>query len=324
MRRSAIFLLMGALVCAAEAVAADSFARAVEITPEKALATPQRVEIMGALVLATKAPDGSPVTGLSGLAWDRDELILYALSDRGRLLHLRPRFDNDRLTDVEYLAGFRLLDKDGRRLRGEGRDSEGLVVRNGDNGRRGDSELLVSFERFPRIARYSATGQMLGEVDLPLALQKRDAYASTNKALESLADHPQLGLLTAPETAMGDGDLSIWAVDGRRWHYTPAPALGSSVVDMEALPDGRLVVLERAFVSPLWPLVISLRLAELGTETAAGVSTLVTLDGADGWRLDNFEGLAWHAGDRFFMVSDDNGSDLQRTLLVYLRLSDLQ
>ena len=36
------------------------------------------------------------------------------------------------------------------------------------------------------------------------------------------------------------------------------------------------------------------------------VETLVTFDTDKGHQLDNFEGLAHHRGNRFFVVSDDN------------------
>jgi hypothetical protein len=47
---------------------------------------------------------------------------------------------------------------------------------------------------------------------------------------------------------------------------------------------------------------------------------LAVFDAAAGWRLDNFEGLAWRSPDQLFLVSDDNASSLQRSLLVHLKL----
>ncbi len=47
------------------------------------------------------------------------------------------------------------------------------------------------------------------------------------------------------------------------------------------------------------------------------VTTLAVLDSSQGWSVDNFEGLARHRGLKFFMVSDNNFSALQKTLLVY-------
>ena len=47
---------------------------------------------------------------------------------------------------------------------------------------------------------------------------------------------------------------------------------------------------------------------------------MAVFDTSQGWLLDNFEGLARHREQRFFMVSDDNRSALQSTLLVYFEL----
>ncbi|HCB12317.1 MAG TPA: hypothetical protein DEP36_01915, partial [Gammaproteobacteria bacterium] len=38
------------------------------------------------------------------------------------------------------------------------------------------------------------------------------------------------------------------------------------------------------------------------------------------WLLDNFEGLTRYQDQRFFMISDDNCSAWQSTLLVYFEL----
>ena len=47
---------------------------------------------------------------------------------------------------------------------------------------------------------------------------------------------------------------------------------------------------------------------------------MATLDSDHGLQIDNFEGLARHQSNRFFMVSDDNSVFIQRTLLVYFEL----
>ena len=318
----ALVLSAGSLAWALP-VRAD-FSRPVELAPADRV-TPG-IELLGVLELAPKAPDGTPVTGLSGLAWDADEQILYALSDRGRLFHLRPRFREGRLESVDVVGSYRLRDAEGRKLRGTWRDSEDLALANAANGKKGDTALWISFEHHPRVILYSPKGRIKNEVALPEPLRDIDNYASPNQALEALALHPDLGLVMAPEAGLKDdaaGTLSFFAQDGRRWTYRPASAPGSSVVALDTLPDGRFLVLERAFVSIFWPLVISFRTVGLAENRQAVQTTLALLDTSRGWRLDNFEGLAHHEADRFFMVSDDNGNARQKTYLVYLRLPGL-
>lgn len=316
-------VVVASLLLAADAVA-EPFSRAVDIGPPGA--NGPGIELLGTVELGAEAPDGVSVAGLSGLAWDADEGLLYAVSDKGNLLHLRPRFEGGRLIDVTYLGAYPLKDADSRPLRGEHGDAEDLAIRNGTNGIGGDAELLVAFERVPRVTRYTTGGSLLETLALPSRLSDVDNYATPNQALEGLTEHPVYGTVAIPEASLDDdppGVISLYALDGRRWLYRPAGAAASSPTALEALPDGRLLVLERAYVSVLWPLVISLRIADPGAEPDVQATTLARLDSSEGWRLDNFEGLARHQCDRFFLLSDDNANRHQRTLLVYFRLPAL-
>ncbi|MDX1432825.1 MAG: esterase-like activity of phytase family protein, partial [Gammaproteobacteria bacterium] len=214
------------------------------------------------------------------------------------------------------------------------RDAEALVARGARNGRRGDTRLVVAFERHPRVAEFDPEGRHLGELELPAVLADPAAYADDNAALESLAEHPELGLLTAPERALASGAspapgaaagprVSMHSLAGMRWDYPLHPAPNAALVDLAALPDGRLVSLERGHGMMYLPVIITLGLSRPRLENQGAplaVETLAVLDTSKGWSLDNFEGLAWHEGMRFFLVSDDNFNDLQRTLLVYLEV----
>ena len=62
------------------------------------------VRLRGALKLRPPLVNGITAHGLSGLTWDADDEILYAVSDLGYLTHLRPQFTDGFLTGVEILA----------------------------------------------------------------------------------------------------------------------------------------------------------------------------------------------------------------------------
>jgi len=47
---------------------------------------------------------------------------------------------------------------------------------------------------------------------------------------------------------------------------------------------------------------------------------LARFDTAQGWLVQNFEGLAHHRGRRFFMVSDDGGESFLQTQLLYFEI----
>ncbi len=316
-------------LAAAQPVASSDLAAPLEISAH--VRNGQRfmgIRLLGALRLQPVKVDGQLLRELSGLAYDQDEDLLYAVSDGGRLFHLRPRFSGDVLTGVEALAGFALKDADGRPLKGRWADSEGLDLENGDNGVAGDGRLLVSFERRPRLVHYAPDGRLLESVPMPAELATAANYDAPNRALESAAVHPEFGWLTAPELPMRGrpaGIIDIWSGTGSRWEYPLRQVPNNALVAIEVLEDGSLVTLERGHGRLYAPLIISLRRTSPlsnGPPRLADVSTAAVFNSSKSWRIDNFEGLTRHRGRRFFLVSDDNENSVQATILLYLEIVD--
>ncbi len=287
----------------------------------------QGVRLHGSLLLSLQTADGRAVDELSGLAWDAQQAVLYACSDEGWLFQLRPQFDDAHtLSGVELLAAYPLQDAQGRPLSGAAADSEGMVLQHTATG----LELWLSFERQPRIERYRADGTWLGTLPLPAILANASHYQSKNKMLEALAWHPQAGVITAPEwplSASPADKITLYALNGARWTVPRSSDPNSAVVGLETLADGSLLILERAYSSPFSPLRISLRRVTLNDSCQdrpvdCPVSQVAVFDSAQDWRVDNFEGLAHHQGRFLFMVSDNNGSPWQKTLLNYFELQE--
>lgn len=285
------------------------------------------IRLLGALRLAPAEMNGRRLCGLSGLTWDEDADVLYALSDLGSLFHLQPEFNTQGyLTGIQLVAAYPLQDALGRPLRSPYDDAEGLAIRNGDNGVQGDTELVVSFEIRPRVAHYSPTGLWRGEERLPAVLRDLSNYRNSNQGLEAITIDSRWGVLVGTEVPLlndRSDQVRIFQLDGRSWNYPLSAAPKSALVEMEVQPDGRLLTLERAFVAPLRPLIISLRRTELPAPGGAAplkVTEVAIFDSSQGWLLDNFEGLTRHSDYRFFMISDDNCSAWQSTLLVYFEL----
>lgn len=282
------------------------------------------VRLLGALRLAKTEVNGLRLCGLSGLAWDENEGLLYAVSDIGGLFHLRPAFDTQgHLTGVHLAAAYPLRDELDRPVRAPHDDAEGLTLRNNDHQQAGGSELLVSFEVKPRIVRYSPTGRWKGEERLPALLRDLRSYSNSNQALEAVTLDPRWGVLVGTEAPLRQdppGQIRIFRLDGRFWRYPLSNAPKSALVAMEALPEGGLLTLERAFVAPLRPLIISLRQTALPAQPGDAplpVTDIAVFDSSQGWLMDNFEGLTRYRDRRFFMISDNNCSAWQSTLLVY-------
>ena len=284
-----------------------------------------KLRLLGALELPSRSVNGLRFSGLSALAWNDDDNLLYALTDHGILFSLRPIFRNGQLADVTLLHAAPLIDPGTRKpVKWRRSDSEGLDILNGRNGRKGDAELIVSFEGEPRIARYRPDGRFIADIPLSDPLHNIRNYRY-NKMLEAVCVHPREGILTAPEEPLDReaGTARLYRADGSAWRFAPSRG---GIVALECLPDGDVLVMERDYSSLSLHWIITLRRLHLPPGTPPGsllpAETVATLDSYQDLPIDNFEGLARHHGNRFFMVSDDNDVFVQRTLLVYFELLD--
>lgn len=277
---------------------------------------PQQLRWCGTLKLAAETPDGVPLGGLSDLAYDRDSGILYMVSDRGRLYLARPSFDSGQLTGLVIDGTRRLRDAQGQPLTMPHADSEALTLIE----EHGEKRLLVGFEEDHRIQRFDLEGHPIGPALRPAALEG----AQFNGSIEAITAHPVHGIIAGlevpPEGAPDNKQTRLFDLAGHRWSYRLADATASSLTSMAPLDDD-LLMLERAF-KPFHPLIISLRRATLNGDGTSDVQTIAELSSADGWLLDNFEGLTALGGRRYLMVSDDNFHRLQSTLLTCFEVPD--
>jgi hypothetical protein len=286
-----------------------------------------RIRFLGMLALPDITHNGVRLSQLSGVSWDDDEEILYAVTDKGGLFHLQPRIKNNILTGVRLLQAHPLRELDsGKPLKWSRADSEDLYVLNGNNRRKGDSELIISFERHPRIVRYRPDGHVIEAIPLPEELSKAENYAADNRMLESVCVDLSLGIITAPEVPLksaGHGATRIFNLSGLFWRYPYAS--GDRITAMACLGNGEVLVLQQNFRNPLGNVVVMLKRVRL-KKTASGErlepETVVTMDSVEGYHVDNFEGLTRHKGNRFFMISDNNDLFVQRSLLMYFEILD--
>ncbi len=279
------------------------------------------IRLRGAVQIPVKRVDGFRLVELSGLAWDESAGLLYSVSDQGVLFHLKPTWIEGNLSKIEVLRAYPLLDAKDKPLASRDKDAEGLSL----YPYQGKQYLAVSFERQPRIALYSPTGVYQKALPLAPILQQRKNYRSRNKMLEALLWHPQHGFVSGAERPLrGQNRHQLFNDKGHYWNFPPYAAKNSAVVGLEGISGSAdLLVLERAYVAPWKPLIISLRRVQHcfpSQQQSCAVSTIAVFDSSKNWRLDNFEGLSLHQGRHYFMVSDDNNSLLQQTLLVYFEL----
>jgi hypothetical protein len=281
------------------------------------------IRILGMLEIPAQTVNGLRVAEFSDLAWDDDDKVLYTVTDQGALFGLRPSFKRSVLTAVSLVSAAPLREaRSDRKVRWRRTDAEGLAIVDGRNRRKGDAEMLVSFEVEPRLVRYARDGTARRAIALPAPLTHVRNYAHPNLGLESLCIHPRLGPLVTPEQPLRDAPdarMRIFSLDGKIWTLdTPGRPVALSCTDAATV-----LILEREFDPASFRGTITLREARLPVKpTGRPVATrvLVTLDNKLGHAIDNFEGLAHHSGQRYFMVSDNNDLFLQRTLLLYFEI----
>lgn len=276
------------------------------------------LEVLGKLEAPAEGPDGIRIDELSGLAWDADEQLLYAVSDSGALHHFRVRLDGTTIGEIQPVFSAKLAAATGgsRPLV----NAEGLAALNGDNGRRSDTELLIALEDGPAVARFTIRGEHIGDIALPDRLRDKSQYSGKNSRLESVAFDVRRGALTAPETPMlGEPqDMhTLYAADGTTWSFKAFQPDRSDIKAIELLPYGNVLILERTRMEKGAPPIARLRYLDLAGCTGGGVCRPVELLApANAMLEDNFEGLTRLSDNLFLMVTDRKGKDPESAVFV--------
>jgi hypothetical protein len=264
--------------------------------------------------------DDSRVGGFSGLLVTDEGRRILAVSDRGHWLTGRLVYDEDgRLRDLDQARVGPLTGLDGRLLSSKmWRDAESLALLP-------DGTALVAFERTHRIWRYRLDGTAPAGPAEAFPTPAGLAEAPENGGIEALAVLADGAVLALTEEQEHEDGVAAYLYRGGRWHglaWRPAPRFKPTAA--ARLPDGGLVVVERFFEPPGAP---AIRLTEV---PAAAIQPGAVLEGREiatlrlPLILDNFECVAVRQGANgetlIYLLSDDNFSVLQRTLLLMFAL----
>ncbi len=268
--------------------------------------------------------------GFSALAIDPSGKTLLAISDAGLWLKAALDYDGRNLKGLSEAMLGPMLGADRKPLRAEAdRDSEGMTLIEGDP-RQGTA--WVSFERKHRIARYPFTPEQFGPPTGTIPLPPGTKGMTLNSGIEAMTmirAGKLKGTLVifAEHLTDKNGNLQGWLIGG------PTPGgivlkrlAGFDITDAAALPDGGIVVLERRF---RFSEGIKMRIRRISaSELKRGAPILgeVLLEADDSLNIDNMEAIAAHrapTGDTVLtLMSDDNFSALQRTLIMQFTLPE--
>lgn len=267
--------------------------------------------------------------GLSGIRLDAKGERFLAISDQGGWFTGTIRYSGGRMVGLDDVEAAPVLGADGRPIT-EKRywyDTESLA--------RDGSLVYVGLERVNQIMRFDfAKGgtRARGEViQVPPAVRK----LPSNKGLEALVfvpkgkdqNMPLAGALIALSEGGfdADGNLIGFLIGG------PTPGQFSIrrtdkqlISDAVLLPSGELLILERKFS---WFTGINIRIRAIPLKSIAPgalVDGPVLFEADLGHEIDNMEGIDAHVtaeGETVLtLISDDNFSLLQRTLLLQFTL----
>jgi len=269
------------------------------------------IEVLDSVVFDGSDGKGHFVDNLSGIAWDKDEDLLYAVSDMGYLVTYKFTVKDDKIASVTItnIAPISLESNGGKLW-----DLEDVVALNAANGIKGDTQLAIVFEDGPAAAIFRPDGTLVKAIDLPAPLRNPDAYRNPNKRLESITYMPDHGFAMAPQVALkGERKRlhTIYAEDGSQWSFEGANPGQSSVKALQPEPDGSLLVLESVNPNGIMNYIglgdyeLHVRRLDLsGCAGTVGCSAPDYVTDEPGRLTGRFEGLTTIGDDRYLIVTD--------------------
>lgn len=268
--------------------------------------------------------------GYSALVMDPSGKSLLAISDAGTWFRADVDYDGRKLKGLSDATIGPILDRNGKPLASNrSRDAEGIALARGDIAR---GAAYVSFERDHRILLYPFTAASFGPPQGALRLPPEAKRMNSNRGVEAVAPiraGKRRGTIVVFSERLLDknGNLRGWLIGRSR----PEPIAlknvgGFDITDAAPLPDGGIVLLERRF---RFSEGVKMRIRRIGAKElrpGALIVGEVLLQATDAYNIDNMEAIAAYrsaAGETILtLMSDDNFSPLQRTLLMQFALPD--
>lgn len=276
------------------------------------------------LVLSSRA---GGFGGLSGLWRSPDGRQLVSLTDNAQWLTASViGAHNGRLAGLSGAVLAPILGEDGTPLRhGRSSDTEAVAIA-------GDV-AYVGIERTHEVRRFAWAADGIAAKGVPIEVPREVGELPSNSGLEALAvapaGHPLAGSLVAIAERARRGDHAAtrgWVLTGeRRFGFDVARRDGFDITDMAFLASGEALLLERRYTLLSG---VACRIRRVGPEAFrpdAVVDGTTVFDVDRACEVDNMEGMALHtepgSGKTILtLVSDDNFSPIQRTLLLEFEL----
>jgi len=263
--------------------------------------------------------DRADFGGFSGMLLDDDGTIT-AITDKAHWARAKLIFNpKGGLAAIEGLEVWRLYSADGGFLQRPFTDAE-AITRDGD-------DLLIAFEGKHRVSRFAG----LGEPEQKVSGLPDLSRLKNNKGLEGLLKLPDGRLLMIaeepPTDAEGDDHVGWIMANGTSARFRIRRVGAYSLTDLALGPDGEtLYLLERRYSLLGGPGMRIRRFPVADVTAGAMIEGEELIDLGAGHAVDNMEAIATRYGPsgetELFVLSDDNFSMRQRTLLLHFRVVD--
>jgi hypothetical protein len=277
------------------------------------------LSVIGGLKLSSTDPRFG---GLSGLSISADGRKLLAVTDHGNWFTGTLESARGLPRGIVDAMIAPMLGPDGKPLSKTRRfDTESLCVAGGF--------AYVGIERVNEVLRFPIGRDGLAALGEPLQMPAGAKTLPSNLGLEAVAivpSGPHAGSLVAISERSDEGGETPtkgFFVTGQRGMFTVARHDDFDITDMAFLPSGDLLLLERRFA---WLSGLAMRIRHVDGRSlrpGAHLDGRVIISLAGDSPIDNMEGLAVHTdreGVVLTLVSDDNFSMLQKTVLLQFRL----
>jgi hypothetical protein len=280
------------------------------------------LDFRGGLMLESPAKEFG---GISALRVGADGQSFISVTDKGNWLRGRIVYRGSTpiaITDAEMAP---ILGPDRRPLKSRGwYDTESLAVDGGT--------VYVGIERVHRIVRFDYGRDGLLARGIPISVPLGFRKLPSNGSLECLVMPPQGGPLGGTLIAVSEkgldanGNIQGFLIGGGAdGSFSLKRSDDFDVSDCALTPKGKLLILERRFS---WTSGLAMRIRSV---PLAALKPGATVDGPEliaadmGSQIDNMEGLSVHRAPDgalvLTMISDDNFSPLQRTVLLQFTLT---
>jgi len=279
------------------------------------------LEFRGGLVLRSSYEHFG---GISAIRVAPDGAHFIALTDKGWWFRGRIVYEGTRPSGIADAEMAPILGADGRPLAARGwYDTESIAEDGGT--------LYVGIERVHQIVRFDYGKEGLLARGRPIALPPGLRSLPPNRGIEALVFVPKGLPLAGTLIAISErgldkaGNTNGFLIGGASpGNFAVRRSSNFDITDAALLPGGDVLLLERRFS---WSsgLAVRMRRVALGEiKPGAVVDGPILFDVDLGYEIDNMEGLSVHrsAGGETILtlISDDNFSAVQRTLLLQFTL----